>query len=378
MSAAPPTVRSPGRTWLLLVVLHVPFIVFAIAQAGFGLAHTPPPSSSHGALAVVLVLAASAIQVRHSLAAARGTRPRYWPWSLALLVAIVYVPAPWFGARWAPLPWFVLTSFAMLLDRRLVVGAIVAGEGAWFLVMEYAEPGLANVAAQIAYLAAVHLLGLIGLYGAIRLVRLHDGLRAARAELADLAMGRERLRISRDLHDLLGQSLTAVSLKGDLAIGLLERNDIPRAITEIDGLTAIARSTLRDVLDIAHREPPIALASEIERMVELLASIGTETRVDLMPGRLSPAIDELFAWALREGMTNVLRHSSATTCSIATVRSRGAVRLEIINDGAMPVASGGSGLSGLADRVGALGGRLDVGPMPGTGTRLAADLPIVR
>src|SRR5262249_28854125 len=160
-----------------------------------------PPSSSHDALAIALVLAASAIQVRHSLAAARGTRPRYWPWSLALLVAIVYVPAPWYGARWATLPWFVLTSLAMLLDRRDVVAALVVGECAWFAVMEYSDPGLANVLARIAYLAAVHLLGVIGLYGAIRLVRLQDGLRAARAELADLAMGRERLRISRDLHD---------------------------------------------------------------------------------------------------------------------------------------------------------------------------------
>jgi two-component system sensor histidine kinase DesK len=188
-------------------------------------------------------------------------------------------------------------------------------------------------------------------------------------------MGRERLRISRDLHDLLGQSLTAVSLKGDLAIGLLERNDIPRAITEIDGLTAIARSTLRDVLDIAHREPPIALASEIERMVDLLASIGTETRVEVMPGRLSPAIDELFAWALREGMTNVLRHSSATTCSISIARSQGTVRLEIINDGAMPVASGGSGLSGLATRAAELSGTVTGRPCGDGRFQLTVEVP---
>jgi two-component system sensor histidine kinase DesK len=355
--------------------LHVPFIAFAIAQAGLGLAVDRLPSSKHDALAIVLVLAAGAIQVRHSLAAARGTRPRYWPWTLVLLVALVYVPAPWFGVRWSTLQWFVLTSFAMLLDRRLVVGAIVAGECAWFVAMKHPDPGLANLLAEIAYLGAVHLLGVIGLYGAIRLVRLHDGLRAARAELADLAMGRERLRISRDLHDLLGQSLTAVSLKGDLAIGLLERNDIPRAITEIDGLTAIARSTLRDVLDIAHREPPIALASEIERMVDLLASIGTETRVEVMPGPLPPAIDELFAWALREGMTNVLRHSTATTCSISVARGRGTVRLEIINDGAMPVASGGSGLSGLATRAAELSGTASGRPFGDGRFQLTVEVP---
>jgi two-component system sensor histidine kinase DesK len=357
------------------VALHVPFIVFAVAQGGFSLSYPPPPD--HEPLPVVLTLVASALQVRHSLAAARGTRPRYWQWSLLILVAIAYAPIPWFGQRWMTLQWFALASLAMLAYNRLALIVIIAGTSAWLAVLMNAYSRPLSFAGQFVYLAAVLLLGVVGLYGATRLVRLHDELRAARADLADLAIVRERLRISRDLHDLLGQSLTAVSLKGDLAIGLLERGDTPRAVTEIDSLIAVARAALRDVLDIAHREPPIALSSEIERMVDLLASTGTETRVEAKAGPLPPAIDELFAWALREGMTNVLRHSSATTCTISIARSQGTIRLDIINDGAMPVTPGGSGLNGLAARAAVLSGTAH-GRASGDGRfRLTVEVPEV-
>jgi two-component system sensor histidine kinase DesK len=228
-----------------------------------------------------------------------------------------------------------------------------------------------------AYWEALQFLGGAGLYGATRLVRLMDQLRDARADLAELAIGRERLRISRDLHDLLGQSLSAVSLKVDLAIGLLAREDVPKAIGEIESLVSVARSALHDLRDIAHREPPIALSSEIDRAADLLAATGTETKVDIAVGKLPPAIDELFAWALREGVTNVLRHSAATTCSIAIGRRDGVVRLEILNDGAMPASAGGTGLSGLAARAAALAGSASARGVGDGRFRLRVDVPEV-
>jgi two-component system sensor histidine kinase DesK len=204
-----------------------------------------------------------------------------------------------------------------------------------------------------------------------------DQLRDARADLAELAIGRERLRISRDLHDLLGQSLSAVSLKGDLAIGLLARHDVPRAVGEIESLVTVARSALHDLRDIVHREPPIALSSEIERAADLLASTGTETRVDIAVEKLPPAVDELFAWALREGVTNVLRHSAATACAISIERQEGLVRLEIVNDGAMPRSAGGNGLSGLAARAAALSGAASARSIGDGRFRLRVDVPEV-
>jgi two-component system sensor histidine kinase DesK len=380
MTAALPFEPTPalrGRAWWLLIAIHVPALAFTIAQGGLGLAFTGP--SGYEMIAVPLSIAAGALQLRHSFAAAQGIRPRYWMWTLALLVVIATVPIIVLKDRWITLQWFVVASFAMLLPARIALAASVVcalGLGVWFAkVTQGVNPGLGVQTWAFFYWEALLFLGGVGLYGATRLVRLMDQLRDARADLAELAIGRERLRISRDLHDLLGQSLSAVSLKGDLAIGLLKRNELPRAIGEVESLVSVARSALHDLRDIAHREPPIALASEINRATDLLASTGTETKVHITAGQLRPEIDELFAWGLREGVTNVLRHSAATLCSITIGREEGIVRLEIVNDGALPAAPGGSGLSGLATRAAALAGSASARSIADGRFRLRVDVP---
>jgi two-component system sensor histidine kinase DesK len=374
--SAPPLRR---QAWWLLLAIHVPSIAFVIAQGGLRLAFPGP--EKHDVIALPLAIVASVLQLRHSIAAAQGIRPRYWVWTLLLLVLIAYVPLPWFKDQAVTIQWFVMASFAMLLPAAIaIVTSIVSGVamGIWYAaITQAAGVGFGQLAWAFSYWVALLFLGGAGLYGATRLVRLVDQLRDARADLAELAIGRERLRISRDLHDLLGQSLSAVSLKGDLAIGLLARNELPRAVGEIESLVTVARSALHDLRDIAHREPPIALSSEIERAVDLLASTGTETRVDTAADALPPAVDELFAWALREGVTNVLRHSAATTCAITIGRHDGTVRLEIVNDGAMPTSASGSGLSGLAARAAALSGAATARSLADGRFRLRVDVPEV-
>ena len=302
-------------------------------------------------------------------------------WTLLILVVVSIVPLPWFRDQIITMQWFVVASFAMLLPARVaLITSLVSSVliGVWYAsITQGANAPMSEMVWAFCYWEALLFLGGAGLYGVTRLVRLMDQLQDARADLAELAIGRERLRISRDLHDLLGQSLSAVSLKGDLAIGLLARNDVPRAVGEIESLVTVARSALHDLRDIAHREPPIALSSEIERAVDLLASTGTETRVDMVADKLPPAVDELFAWALREGVTNVLRHSAATTCAIAIGRHDGIVRLEIVNDGAMPASASGSGLSGLAARAAALSGAATARPLGDGRFRLRVDVPEV-
>jgi len=367
------------RAQWLLAAMHIPFMGFVIGQGGFGLALPRPEHASW--LGVPLSIAASALQLRHSLAVAAGVRPRYWQWTLIALVAIAYLPLSAFGSRWVTLQWFVLASFAMLLPSRAALLAIVGvtvGVGVWYAAGDTpTDAGVGLWTWTFCYWTVLELLGGGGLYGATRLVHLMRELRTARAGLAELAMDRERLRIARDLHDLLGQSLSAVSLKGDLAMGLLERGDVEKAATEIESLVSVARSALHDVLDVAHREPPIALSSEIERATELLASTGTETRVDIHVEELAPAVDELFAWALREGVTNVLRHSAATACTISIRQQNDVVRFEILNDGAMPPTPGGSGLSGIASRAAALSGDA-TGRSLGDGRfRLRVEVPVL-
>lgn len=374
--SATPTLRR--RAWWLLVVIHVPFFAFVIGQGGFGLALPAP--SEYNAIAVALAIVACALQLRHSIASAAGIQPPHWRWTLALLLAIAFLPLPSFEFRWMTLQWFVVASLAMLLPARVALPLCVTSAlamGVWYATRDpYPTATLGERVWTFCYWEALEFLGGAGLYGAARLVRLMDELRDARADLAELAIDRERLRISRDLHDLLGQSLSAVSLKGDLAIGLLEREEVPRAIAEVESLVSVARSALHDVLDIAHRELPIALTSEIERAADLLASTGTETRFNLAVDELAPDIDELFAWTLREGVTNVLRHSTATTCSISIWQQDDALTLEIVNDGAMPASSGGNGMSGLAARAAWLSGTVSGRALGDGRFRLRVEVPV--
>jgi len=345
------SLRAP-RPLSLLVAMHLPFFAFATIQSVTGVAW-PDPGTRWSALP--LVLCAAAIQLRHSLAAARGARPRYWQWTLLLLVLLTYVPYPLLGGRWSTLHWFVIASYLMLLPwpTALAAGAIdAAGIGA------YGTWALSHGLFFAAFGSIVMFAGGAGLYGAARLVWHADDLRATRAEIAELAVERERLRISRDLHDLLGHSLSAVALKGDLAHGLIEREEIEQAAAEIQSLVSVARTALHDLREIVYQQPAVSLISELDRCSDILAAVGIETRISKPLESLPGKIDELFAWVVREGVTNVMRHSTATACSISIGRGDGRLRLEIENDGAGAMSPSGQGLSGLAARAAELSGKM--------------------
>lgn len=313
---------------------------------------------------VVAVLAGGAIgalQLRHSLAAARGERPRAWPWTLLALAVLADVPAVWFTWDWAVMQYFVLASAVMLLPGRLaavsvaatLLGVVVAGVAEGLT----AGMGAGPTAFLILYWIVGLLTGGVALYGSARLVRVADELHSARTELAELAIGRERLRVSRDLHDLLGQSLSAVSLKGDLAIRLL-RSDPLAARAEIQGLTEVARDALRDIHAVTRDERAVSLRTETDGAAALLAAAGIDARIDVdLPGLAAP-VGSVLAWTVREGVTNLLRHSEPHTCSITARRQDGRVWLEIVNDGARPPSGEGRGLAGLAERAQALSGSL--------------------
>jgi len=335
--------------------------------------------TDNGLVALPLVIVAGALQLRHSLTTSRGVRPRHWPWTLLVLAVLAWTPAPAFGTRWFSMQWYLAASAAMLLPRPLG-GLAVAGIAIGYNLLTDVNRaalafGVPSLIWSISYVTTALLLGAGGLFAAARLVRAVEDLRTARAELAELAVGRERLRISRDLHDLLGHTLSAVSLKGDLALRLLERNEQPRAAAEIESLTAVARSALRDMRDIAQDAHHISLATEATNAANLLATAGIETHLDVQVTDARPAVDKLLAWAIREGVTNVLRHSAARSCAITVHRDDGRVVLVIENDGAAVAGGGGQGLMGLTVRAARLSGTVAGACAPDGRFRLVVEVP---
>jgi two-component system sensor histidine kinase DesK len=209
-------------------------------------------------------------------------------------------------------------------------------------------------------------------------------LRAAREELARLAVAEERLRFARDLHDLLGHSLSLITLKNELA-GRLLPSSPERAAREIHQAEAVARRALREVREAVagYRQP--TLVEELHGAEEMLRAAGIACRIENGASLLPKSVESMLAWTVREGTTNVIRHSGARHCTIRLVREDGTVGVVVRDDGHGREAtrdrtdgsSGGSGLAGLAERVADFAGaNFEAGPCPEGGFRLCVRLPI--
>ncbi|MDQ4502789.1 sensor histidine kinase [Sinomonas sp. ASV322] len=194
-------------------------------------------------------------------------------------------------------------------------------------------------------------------------------LRAAQDELAELAVAEERNRVARDLHDILGHSLTVIAVKAELA-GRLVRLDPDRAEREVADLEELARGALADVRATVHGYRGVSVATELAEARASLGSAGVAARLPTAADSVSAAHRELFGWVLREGVTNVVRHSGASACEVAM----GEDWIQIDDDGVGPERGGGTtpghGLDGLAERAKAAGLVLSVGRSDLGGFRL--------
>jgi two-component system sensor histidine kinase DesK len=208
-------------------------------------------------------------------------------------------------------------------------------------------------------------------------IRANIELRQARAELAELAVAEERLRFARDLHDLLGQSLSLIALKAQLA-GRLLPDKPEEAARHIADLQAVSREALGEVREAVggYRSP--TLAGELAGARMALEAAGIEARLETPEVSLPPDVEAVLAWTVREGATNVIRHSGARHATIRIEPGLAAANAEISDDG--PGAGGadgdGHGLVGLSERVEGLGGRLDAGPRPEGGFSLRVSVPV--
>jgi len=207
------------------------------------------------------------------------------------------------------------------------------------------------------------------------LVEANRQLSQAREQIARLAVGEERLRFARDLHDLLGHSLSVIALKSELA-GRLIKTTPGLAANEVEDIEQVARDALREVRDAVagYRQP--SLSAELAGAREALTAAGIELRAEGEHMPLPPAVEAVLAWAVREGVTNVMRHSQAKRCNIRIFKKDGAAAVEVVDDGRGGTPEPGSGLHGLRERVLERGGTLTAEPLPHEGFRLRVTVPL--
>ncbi|MFI6071654.1 sensor histidine kinase [Actinoplanes sp. NPDC051343] len=202
------------------------------------------------------------------------------------------------------------------------------------------------------------LLGSVATWGLRMAGERQHRLSSAQQEIADLAVQNERARIAGDLHDILGHSLTVVTVKAELAQRLLDI-DIERARKELSDLEALARDALSDVRSTAMGMRGISLPGEIAAAREALAAANVEADLPGAADEVPSRNRELFAWTIREAVTNIVRHSKATHAQVKL----GVGSVEILDDGVGGgvVTGDGQGIKGLRRRAEALGAHLTVG-----------------
>ncbi|HEX3591407.1 MAG TPA: sensor histidine kinase [Pseudonocardiaceae bacterium] len=209
----------------------------------------------------------------------------------------------------------------------------------------------------------------LAMFAFTRLFRTVHELRAAQGKMATLAVAEERSRLARDLHDVLGHSLTTITVKAGLARRVLESStDRQRAIDEVHDVEMLARQAMTDVRATVSGYRTASLPAELVGARAALSAAGIAADLPRAVDNVTAGLQETFAYVLREGVTNVIRHSNASRCEVRLGESW----LEVRDNGRCAAAQvtasretgGGHGLSGLAERVAAIDGTLDAGPLP--------------
>jgi two-component system sensor histidine kinase DesK len=380
--------RSPYLLWLIWVI-WVPF--FSPGFIRFFQSHPSPLLIVVALAGVVLFFAlylwSTLDNTRRVVATtSRGDERDLRQWLPLLGMVVLSVLLPFFSPN-DPSDWFdffILTSgyvggrFSTRGALPLIAGLVLLNVAlGWFMDIDWTIVGKSVV--------FVFVVGIVS-NGLMQAILTGLELRAAREEIARLAVTNERLRIARDLHDLLGHNLSLITLKSELAGRLLSRAP-QRAAIEISDIEQVARTTLQEVREAvaSYRQP--TLASELQGVRELLAAAGIayqyegdEREYESLP----TVLESVLAWAVREGITNVVKHSRAQHCWLRLTRDTQSITLEVENDG-LPVATAstgniprgnGNGLRGLIERATVLGGECVSGPRAEEGYCLVVSLPL--
>jgi two-component system, NarL family, sensor histidine kinase DesK len=209
-----------------------------------------------------------------------------------------------------------------------------------------------------------------------QLGRTNEALYRAREDMAGLMVAEERLRFARDLHDLLGHSLSVIVLKAELA-GKLAVASPERVGPEVADIERVARQALADVREAVSGYRDASLTTEIEQARSALLAAGIAVSVHPLADSLPAPTENVLAWALREGVTNVIRHAGASAAGITLARRDGRAELELTDDGRGAADfKPGNGLTGLRERVAGRKGEVEFGPSANGGFRLRVSVPL--
>jgi two-component system sensor histidine kinase DesK len=330
--------------------------------------------------AVALVI----LQLRHSWPSRGVARPRGWPATLLLQAVLTYALVPATG--WHPMTMcgFLAGSALLLIPGApglAAFAAVIASVPVLWAVKPPPVPTtLESLGGMLFLTVESAALGLL-VYGLTRFAWLAVRLENLRGELARQAVAGERLRVARDTHDLLGLGLSAIAMKADLICKLIGR-DTARAGTEIAELARICATARADIRLVAGEARDLPLNAELAAARDVLASAGIDvrTRISADP---SPEAAAVLVPVVREAVTNILKHSSASYCVLEMTADTGLLRLLVSNDGSddadgAPLAAAdrpGDGLRNLAARLETAAGHLAIRREGGTFS-LAAEIPL--
>ncbi len=296
-----------------------------------------------------------------SLMAALGLA--YAPFNVGALVFFVY--AAYTAGHAAPRP--VARKLIALLLGLVVIAAALAA-------LRLTSLGTSPVYVLFSFIPSFIFTGIIGALSIAQLERRQANakLHMAQEEVEHLAAVAERERIGRDLHDLLGHTLSVITLKSELAAKLAER-DPAKAATEMAEVERISRQALQQVREAVRGYRSQGLQAELVSAKMALEAAGLKFEYYAEPLNLNPMQESVLSLALREAVTNVVRHAQASRCAVRLSQSAGEVRLEVSDDGVGGEAPEGTGLRGMRERAAALGGGVSISSADGT--RLIVTLP---
>ncbi len=380
MSTKAKKLAEPRERWRRFGWLYASIWLFYLADPLSVAWKSPSNPARYFAVVALTAFAALYIWLFHqarTIAARDSTVPIGRRWSyLALLLALGAAAIPAAGQHALAVLVYVAAASVMLLPSPQVwfmVTGLVAVAG----VAPLAIPGWSAGSGLIFGI----LVASFAVWGVAQMLARHRELVAAQEEIARLAVAEERARTARDLHDILGHSLTVITVKAELA-GRLMEVDPAKAAQEVADLERLSREALADVRSTIGGYREVTLTAELASARSALAAAGIASELPSAVDDVPSEHRALFAWAVREGVTNVVRHSGARHCAI-TMTSHS---LQIVDDGSGPASSvdeggdghrqsGGHGLLGLRERARQLGGHLVLGRAKNGGFLLRVEWP---